>query len=195
MKYALSLLLTAGLFASSAFAQTASDATHDELRALNVAITKAMNENDVDGILAFAHSNVVFTTMNGDVARGHQALRDYYAKMMTGPDKVVEKVTVNFLADDLTILYQSDTMGVCYGKTQDNYVLTDGTKLDLSARWTATFVKENGKWLVAAFHYSANIFNNPVLDRLKKLFPALAIGGLVVGLVLGVLLGRKSVKR
>src|SRR5688572_16959770 len=101
MKYALSLVLAAGLSAGPAFAQTNNDATHDELRALNAGITKAMNENNVDGILSFAHSNVVFTTMNSDVARGHQAIRDYYAKMMTGPDKVVEKVTVNFLADDL----------------------------------------------------------------------------------------------
>jgi len=195
MKYALSLVLAAGMFASSALAQTSSETTHDELRALNVGITKAMNENDVDGILSFVHSNVVFTTMNGDVARGPQALRDYYAKMMTGPDKVVEKVTVNFLPDDLTILYQSDTMGVCYGKTQDHYVLTDGTKLDLSARWTATFVKENGKWLVAAFHYSTNMFDNPVLDRIKKFLPALAICGAIIGLVLGILIGRKTVKR
>jgi hypothetical protein len=124
-----------------------------------------------------------------------QALRDYYAKMMTGPEKVVEQVTVNFLADELTILYQSDTMGVCYGKTQDHYVLTDGTKLDLSARWTATFVKENGKWLVAAFHYSTNMFDNPVLDRIKKFLPLLAIGGGGCGLVLGLLFGRQLGKR
>jgi hypothetical protein len=133
--------------------------------------------------------------MNGDVARGHQAIRDYYAKMMTGPNKVVEKVTVNFLPDDLTILYQADTAGVCYGKTQDHYVLTDGTKMDLSARWTGTFVKENGKWLVTAFHYSTNMFDNPVLDRLKKLTLGLSIGSIVIGLVLGVVFGRKSVKR
>jgi len=195
MKYPLSLVLTIGLLAGSAFAQSSNTAIHDELRDLNAGITKAMNDNDVDGILSFVHSNVVFTTMNGDVARGPQALRDYYAKMMTGPDKVVEKVTVNFLADDLTILYQSDTMGVCYGKTQDHYILAGGTKLDLSARWTATFVKENGKWLVVAFHYSTNMFDNPVLDRFKNLSRILGTGGAIVGLLLGIVIGRKTVKR
>jgi uncharacterized protein (TIGR02246 family) len=202
MKHLLSLALAAVLSAGPAFAQspevTSTDgksAIHDELRTLNAGITKAMNENNVDGILSFVHSNVVFTTMNGDVARGHQAIRDYYAKMMTGPNKIVEKVTVNFLADDLTILYQSDTMGVCYGKTQDNYVLTDGTKLDISARWTGTLVKENGKWLVAAFHYSTNMFDNPVLDRLKRLLAGIGVGGTFIGLILGVMIGRKTVKR
>jgi uncharacterized protein (TIGR02246 family) len=201
MKYALSLALAVGLFTGLTFAQPSTTSTenknaiHDELRALNTGITKAMNENNVEGILSFVHSNVVFTTMNGDVARGHQAIRDYYAKMMTGSNKVVEKVTVNFLADELTILYQADSVGVCYGKTQDNYVLADGTKLDLSARWTATFAKENGKWLVVAFHYSTNMFDNPVLDRLKNLLRVLSIGGIVVGLVLGIVIGRKTVKR
>lgn len=202
MKYLLSLALAIVLSAGSTFAQApgpssteGKDAIHNELRALNTGITKAMNENNVEGILSFTHSNVVFTTMNGDVARGHQAIRDYYAKMMTGPNKIVEKVTVNFLADELTILYQADAVGVCYGRTQDNYVLTDGTKLNISARWTATLVKENGKWLIAAFHYSTNMFDNPVLDRLKKLMPALGIGGVIIGLLLGVVIGRKSVKR
>ena len=201
MKYALSLALAVGLSAGFTFAQSPAtsaedqNAIHDELRALNTGITKAMNENNVEGILSFVHSNVVFTTMNGDVARGHQAIRDYYAKMMTGPNKVVEKVTVNFLADDLTLLYQADTVGVCYGKTQDHYVLADGTQLDISARWTGTMVKENGKWLVAAFHYSTNMFDNPVLDRLKKLLRGLGIGSVVIGLILGVVIGRKTVKR
>ena len=115
--------------------------------------------------------------------------------MMTGPNRVVEKVSVNFLPDDLTILYQADSVGVCYGKTQDHYVLANGTKLDLSARWTGTFVKENGKWLVTAFHYSTNMFDNPVLDRLKKLTLGLSIGTVIIGLVLGFILGRKSAKR
>lgn len=202
MKHALSLVLTAGLLPILSFAQApgpslaeSKDAIHQELRALNAGMTKAMNENNVDAILSYAHSNVVFTTMNGDVARGHQSIRDYYAKMMTGPNKVVEKVTVSFLADDLTLLYQADTVGVCYGKTQDTYVLADGTKMNISARWTSTLVKENGKWLVAAFHYSTNMFDNPVLDRLKKLLPALGIGGAVIGLLLGVVIGRKTVKQ
>jgi uncharacterized protein (TIGR02246 family) len=201
MKYALSLALAVSFSAGLTFAQSPATSTnnknaiHDELRALNAGITKAMNDNNVEGILSFVHTNVVFTTMNSDVARGHQAIRDYYAKMMTGPDKVVEKVTVNFLADDLTILYQNDTTGVCYGKTQDNYVLADGTKLNISARWTGTMVKENGKWLVAAFHYSTNMFDNPVLDRFKNLLRILGTGGAVVGLLLGIVIGRKTVKR
>src|SRR5688572_15926389 len=121
MKYLVLLALVTVLSAGSAFAQSpgassTNDTAHNELRALNTGITKAMNENNVEGILSFVHSNVVFTTMNGDVARGHQAIRDYYAKMMTGPNKVVEKVTVSFLPDDLTILYQEDKVGVGYGK-------------------------------------------------------------------------------
>jgi len=194
MKLVLSLILTASLWAGTALAQT-TEQTHDELRALNAGITKAMNDNNMDALLAYVHPNVVFTTMNDDVVRGPQAIREYYAKMMTGPDKIVEKVTVSFIPDDLTILYLSDTMGVCVGKTQDHYVLTDGTKMDLSARWTATFVKENGKWLVAAFHYSTSMFENPLLDRLKQMLPLLGIGGAVIGLLAGVLIGRKTVKR
>ena len=57
MKIALSLILAVGLPAGVAFAQTPAAAapewpaaSHNEWRALNAGITKARNDNDVDGM-------------------------------------------------------------------------------------------------------------------------------------------------
>lgn len=172
--------------------RAAENPNHEQLRVLRDGITEAMNRKDVNGILTFLHPNVVFTTMNGDVAHGHQGIRDYYNKMMTGPDRVVENVTVKFIADDLTSLYLNDSMGVCYGSTQDVYTLKGGQRMDINARWTATMIKEDGKWLVTAIHYSTNMFNNPVLTALQKTMMMVGMGCAVVGLLLGMMIGRKT---
>ncbi len=60
-----------------------------------------------------------------------------------------------------------------------------GMEFDLENRWTDTLVKEDGRWLIASYHVSANVLDNPVLSIAKK--AAYWSGGiaLVVGIVLG----------
>jgi uncharacterized protein (TIGR02246 family) len=172
--------------------RAAENPNHEQLRVLRDGITDAMNKKDVDTLVTFLHPSIVFTTMNGDVAKGHQGIRDYYVKMMSGPNRVVDSVTVKFNADDLTSLYLNDSMGVCYGSTQDVYTLKGGQRMDINARWTATMIKEDGKWLVTAIHYSTNMFDNPVLTALQKTMMMVGMGCAVVGLLLGMMIGRKT---
>jgi hypothetical protein len=52
-------------------------------------------------------------------------------------------------------------------------------------------VKEDGRWQIAGLHVSANLFNNPILDMAIKKTAWWAGGGaLVVGLLLGIVIGR-----
>ena len=175
--------------------RAAENPNHEQLRVLRDGITDAMNKKDVNGILTYLHPTVVFTTMNGDVARGHQGIRDYYAKMMSGPNRVVDSVIVKFNAEDLTSLYLNDSMGVCVGSTQDVYTLKGGQRMDINARWTATLIKEEGKWLVTAIHYSTNMFDNPILTAVQKTMMMVGMGCAVVGLLLGMMIGRKTGSR
>jgi uncharacterized protein (TIGR02246 family) len=170
----------------------AENPNHEQLRVLRDGVTDAMNRKDVDGLISYLHPSIVFTTMNGDVARGHQGIREYYNKMMLGPNRVVDSITVKFIADDLTTLFLNDSMGICHGSTQDVYTLKGGQRMDINARWTATMIKEDGKWLVTAVHYSTNMFDNPVLTAVQKTMMMVGMGCAVVGLLLGMMIGRKT---
>lgn len=174
----------------STLAQPAGDeATHNELRRLKATMEKALNERDLNAIVANVDPNVVFTTMNGDVCRGPQQIRAYFDKMLNGPGHIVKDVKVSFNVDALTTLYGGDT-GVAYGSSKDHYELTNGDKFDINGRWTCTMVKNGDRWVIAAFHYSANVFDNPILDRVKKMIPLIGGGAAIIGLLLGLLLGR-----
>jgi hypothetical protein len=61
-------------------------------------------------------------------------------------------------------------------------------EFDLENRWTATLVKKDGTWKIAAYHVSANIFDNAVVNIAKR--AAYWAGGvcLLIGLVLGCVL-------
>lgn len=170
-------------------AQEADAATHNALRQLKATMEKALNERDLDTIVANVDPNVVFTTMNGDVCRGPEQIRAYFAKMLTAPGHIVKDVKVSFEVDALTTLYGGDT-GVALGSSKDHYELTNGDTFDIQGRWTCTMVKNGDRWVIAAFHYSANVFENPILDRYRKAMWMVGAGAAAVALIVGLLLGR-----
>lgn len=175
-------------------AQEPDAATHDALRRLKTTMETALNARDLDTIVANVDPNVVFTTMNGDVCRGPEQIRAYFHKMLTGPGHIVKDVKVSFEVDALTTLYGGDT-GIALGSSKDHYELTNGDTFDIRGRWTCTMVKSGDRWVIAAFHYSANVFDNPVLDRYRKAMWMVGIGAALIALIVGLLLGRMFRKR
>jgi uncharacterized protein (TIGR02246 family) len=166
------------------------EATHDELRALRDGLVDAVNANDIERQLTYLHPNVVSISPNGEVSRGRDGVRAYWTKMMTGPNRVVDSFHAEVDVAELTILYGGDT-GIAYGTAHQHYKLASGVHLDLPTEWSATLVKEDGKWLVASFHASANVFHNPLLATAKRVSYWAAGVSLVVGLLGGVFLGRR----
>lgn len=189
--------------AAAATADAASDAgptepsvdqLHDELRAVRATMETALNEKDLDALTAHVTPDVVFTTMNGDVVHGPDGIRDYYRKMMEGEDRVVDSISAHFVPDDLSILLDPDA-AVAFGSTEDRYELAGGRTFEVAARWTATLVRRDGAWKIAAFHYSTNMFDNPVLDAQRSALVKAAIGAALVAFVLALLVGRALGRR
>lgn len=176
--------------AQAAAAPEADEAIHMQLRAMRAAVEAGFNTGDVEAIIAHLHDSVVFTTMNSDTVKGPQGVRDYFSAMMEGPDKVVEEISISFEADDLTTLYRGDT-GIAVGNSKAHYRLASGMEFDVEARWTATIVRENQDWLIAAFHYSTNMFDNPVLTKLKNTGLWYGAGGGLLLLLAGLALGMR----
>lgn len=170
---------------AEAVAPQARDPIHDELLKVRTGLIEAYNKNDLEGILSHCHTNVVVTWQNGEVCKGHEEMRKYINRMMTGPDRVVEKLTADPTVDALSTIYHGDT-AVSYGRMNDEYTLRDGMHFKMDSKWSATLVKEGDRWLIANFHASTNAFDNSIL-RLVASKTAWWAGG--IGLVAGVVLG------
>jgi uncharacterized protein (TIGR02246 family) len=170
------------------------DPAHQELRNLRTQLVTACNKGDIDGVLPLLDKDVVVTWLNGEVSRGPQQVREYVERMIKGPNKIVERFETNPEAAELTHLY-GDT-GVAYGTSKDHFVLTDGKDFVVPTKWSATLVKKDGKWVIANFHSSTSMFDNPVLDiAIRKTATWVGIGagagGLLVGFLLALLLRRR----
>jgi ketosteroid isomerase-like protein len=166
------------------------DPAHNELRALRDGLLDAMNKGDVERELTYLHPNVVVTWHDATVSRGRDGVRQYMNRMLTGPDKEVDSFRADVNVDELTILYGGDT-GISFGSAVEHFKMKGGRTFDLPARWSATLVKENGRWLIANLHASDDLFDNPLLAMARR--AAWWAGGiaLIVGLALGFFLGRR----
>lgn len=175
----LTLALTAPVFAQ------AEDPAHGELRAMRAALLEAITKQDIDKVLPLLHPDVVVTWQNGEVNRGHAGVRAFFEKMgrqSFGGYKVPPE------PDELTILH-GGTTGISFGRSVGQFNVL-GSSFEFENRWTATLVKQEGRWLVASYHVSWNALDNPLLNAATRSVTLAAGGALVAGLVLGALLVR-----
>lgn len=165
---------------------SAEDPIHDELRALREDMLAAFRERDVDRMLKHVHEDALVTFQNAELARGPEGVREFYEEMMEGDDRKVESVESDFNVDERAIVHGEDT-AIAWGDIHDHFTLTSGMEFELSSRWTATLVKEDDRWQIAAYHVSTNMFDNGVSELLIR-WASIVTGAVsvVVGLVLGV---------
>lgn len=163
------------------------DPAHNELRELRTQVIEAITKGDFDACMKHVTSNVVVTWQNAEVCRGPDGLRAFMNKM--GKD-AFKGYKLPPTPDDLTILYGGDT-GVSYGKVVANYQLF-GKDYEFTSRWTATLVKENGRWLLASYHVSLDALDNPLLNAAKGSLLWSVLGAGAVGLIVGLLIGRRK---
>jgi hypothetical protein len=81
----------------------------------------------------------------------------------------------------------------------ERYELADGRGFDIQGRWTATAIKEDGRWTVVALHAGTNFLDNPVINAIERNAMLFAIGGggigAIAGSLFGFFIGRRRARR
>ncbi len=193
MKRISAMLLFAILLSATSFARAQEippeDPAHSELRALRGEVLNAITTGDFDKVLTFVHPNAVITWQNNEVCRGHKGLTEFMNRM---GKEAFKNYKLPPTPDELTIFYGNT--GLSFGKTIAQYKIL-GKEFEMTSRWTATLVKENGRWLLAGYHVSTNALDNPLLNAAKNaLYWMGGIAGLI-GLAIGWLFGKRRAQR
>lgn len=175
-----------------ASAPKSEETLHQELRQLRDHMQTALNKRDLDALLDGLTDDVVFTTMNGDRVIGKEQVRSYYEKMLGGSQPVVKTITAQFEADKLSHLYDDGNTAVAFGHSNDRYELAGGETWEVKPQWSATIVRQNGRWLIAGFHYSVNMLDNPVLSAQRNWLMGGGAAAALLACAAGFLLGRRT---
>lgn len=164
--------------------ESSEEADREQLRLLREALTEAVIAGDVEKQIEYVHADVVTVWQNNQIARGHDGLREFMGEISSGDENIFQGYTERPTSDEVRILPGGNT-AIAYGKSVPHYKWL-GIEFDLENRWTATLLKSDDQWKIAAYHVSGNIVDNPVLTAAKNSVYWVAGIALVIGLAVGV---------
>ena len=120
----------------------------EDVQAATMKWAETLGQNDPDKIvLLYATDGVLWGTLSPTLRSNRAGLRDYFV----GAFKVLPSLKVNF-GEQLIRVYGETAVNTGYYTF--SYV-KDGDPKTLPARYSFTFVKEGGNWMIVDHHSSA----------------------------------------
>lgn len=191
------LLMIFGIRAVNAQA-VGNRADDDALRKLKADILTAINTRNLSSLDTLLHKPFLVTVVTQDSFKDADSLKKYYDNLFTNMTPRIKSLHMDADATELAQIY-SGTFAVARGTANETYELGDGRTFAIPTHWTATAMKENGRWTVLTLHDGTDFLDNPVLNAIERrvmTFAALGAGlGLAAGFILGLFVRRRRVGR
>lgn len=193
MKTSVAVTLAVVLSAVATGAQER-EADHAQLREMLRTVETAVSDNQLDTLLPLLDDDFALTMLDQTLITSPAELKAYFQRHFEASGAVLKSVRIKPEADVLTRFLDENT-GVNRGTSTDTYTLRSGTQVVLHTRWSGTFRKVDGRWKIVALHVGANVLDNPILGFAQRGRQLWGAGGVVLGVVLGFLLGRRGAAR
>jgi len=145
-------------------------------------VEAGINAQDVERMVAQMAPDTTVTWLNGEVSRGHDEIRAYYQRMVSGPERILEKYTTVAKIGEHARFFGD--VAVADGTMVDTFIPVARKPFELKSNWTSTSAKINGEWKIVSMHLSSNVFTNNLMDEAKSAVKMAAIGGALGGLIL-----------
>lgn len=192
MRHLLTFILVGLIFATNVNADDEFEKDRSELKSLLNEIVIAINTKDIDLIMSKLHDDVVVTFLNAEVARGTSEVRNYFTKTLGADNAILSSYRTQASESSPADIYGS--IALADGTANDEFIFKDGSVMTINTQWTTALVKKDDQWKILKLHFSTNVFDNPVLAAAESSLYVIGIIALIIGLVVGVFVGRKTVK-
>jgi uncharacterized protein (TIGR02246 family) len=154
---------------------------------------KAINAQDIDGILAQMTPDCTVIWWNAEVSRGHDEIRAYYQRMVKDPGRIISKYTTQAkLGHHARFVGSGADVALAEGSMEDEFFPIIRGPFKLDSRWSSTAAKVNGEWKIASLHLSSNVFTNVLISELTRALWMAGGACLIVGGLAGWFLGRRK---
>jgi ketosteroid isomerase-like protein len=162
---------------------TSHAADRKQLLAMLAGVEEGLNRRDIESVKKYLHPDAVVTFQDAKVVKGIAALAGYYNEKFGGPSAVLKSFSTQAAVDAPAVFFGD--VAVAHGHTNDRFVFAGGKEFNLDSRWTATLRKDGGRWSVMALHFSADLFDNPLLNMATGKLKMVGAIALVLGLLVG----------
>ncbi len=190
------LLWPAAMLAQIVGQEDPRQADHLALRKILSEVEKAINAQDIDGMLAQMDPNCTVTWWNAEISHGHDDIVAYYRRMVKDEGRLITRYTTQAKVDGpARFIGSGGDVAVAEGSMEDEFFPILRGPFKLSSRWSATVAKSDGQWKIVNLHLSANVFTNTLIAELTRALWYTGAAGVVLGGFIGWFLGRRSGRR
>jgi len=159
-------------------------------------VEKAINAQDIEGIIAQMSPDCTVTWWNAEIARGHAEIRDYYRRMVKDEGRLISKYTTQAkLGARARFVGSGGDVALADGSMEDEFFPIIRGPFKLNSRWSATAAKSGGEWKIVNLHLSSNVFTNTLIAELTRALWFAGGAGVIVGGLAGWFLGRRAKRR
>ncbi len=174
----------------NAFAQDDSAVDRQELLGMLDTVETALNKQQFDTITPLLADDVVAVFLDAEVARGPAAVTAYIDKFLSGDAAILKGYTATATLGDSARFFGD--VAVADGTSTDVFDLADGSQLQIDSVWSVTLSKTTGSWKIVQMHFSANLFDNPLMAEAQERIVLFLVLAAIVGLIVGFLIGRRG---
>lgn len=177
------------LFSLTVNAETDShEADRQQLRVILNDMKQALNQQDFSQAAKYLDENGVITYYNAEVTVGFDQAKQYFERMLNQSNGIVSGYSLT--GDVTTSALFHDNTAIAYGTTEESFKLTEGLEFTLNGHWSAALHKKAGDWKIINLHFSANLFDNPLLRAANKLLWIIGTLAFLIGILCFYLLNR-----
>jgi ketosteroid isomerase-like protein len=175
---------------------TAQDSLHQDDRQALLKILgeveKAINAQDIEGMVAQMSPDCTVTWWNAEISRGHDAIRAYYKRMVKDEGRIINKYTTAAkLGEHARFVGSGADVALADGSMEDEFFPIIRGPFKLNSRWSSTVAKVGGQWKIASLHLSSNVFTNTLISELTQMLWYAGAAGLAAGALAGFFLGKR----
>jgi ketosteroid isomerase-like protein len=171
-------------------ATPAEEALHAELRLLKTAYEKAVNTGDFSPLETLFAPDTTGVVVDNRLFKSFAELKAIDQKFRADFPGLVYRVT---LKPELSQLYGD--IAVSHG-TADEYVKTDAGEFTYTSSFTAVLRRTANGWKLIRSQVTMDPFRNSVVEHfLSKTKTYFGLGGIAIGALLGILVGRASARK
>lgn len=152
-----------------------------QLRIILTDMEKALNQQDFSQAAQYLDESGVITYYNAEVTVGYAQAKQYFDRMLNQSNGIVKEYS---LTGDVSApaFFHGDT-AVAYGTTKEKFKLTEGLDFTLNGHWSVSLHKKAGDWKIVNLHFSANLFDNPLLSAATKMQWIIGVISFLAGII------------
>lgn len=191
MKTYVSLVLLINLlFSSMSFANEYAD-DRRQMKIMLTQIVKDLNDGALNNFDQYLAKDAVVTFYDGEYATGIPAIKKCMEKILTGDNPVLKSIKTTAKETEEAKVYPNNT-AIAYGQITNDLVFINGKSMHIDGRWTTSLIKQDSQWKITSLHFSANLFDNAILNEAQERLLMFCSIALIIGFILGWILKRRK---